>query len=92
MGRGRPKKDKFDDLDSEFKDSVASMDEVAIRSMISTTALDQATLMKAKDDDEDLAEKKALALDAGAVYREGTKHNKLKILFGKRILEDRGKL
>lgn len=85
------KKDPFDALDEEFKDAIVRMDEPGIRDRIATTALDQVTLMGAKDDDIDFQKAKETAKEAGAVYRDGTKINKLKIAFAKRVLEDRGK-
>ncbi len=88
---GRPKKDKFEDLSADFKDSVASMSEVEIRTRISNVALNQVALLNAKENDLDLAEKQEAAKFAGEVYREGSKANKLMIEFCKRVLEDQGK-
>lgn len=88
---GRPKKDKFADLDEDFKNGVAGMDEVSIRRKISEVALNQEALLDAKADDEDFQQKKAIAKEAGAVYREGTKANKLRIAWCKRVLGDKGK-
>ncbi len=85
------KKDPFDALEEEWKDAIARMEESGIRDRIATTALDQATLMGAKDTDIDFQKARETAKEAGAVYRDGTKINKLKIAFAKRVLEDRGK-
>jgi hypothetical protein len=91
----RPKKtgekDPFQDLDEDFRNSIQAMDETDVRRRISDVALDQANLMSAKDEDVDLQKAKEVAKEAGAVYRDGTKANKLKISFCKRVLEDRGK-
>lgn len=91
MGRGRPKKDKFDILDAEFKNAVAGMDEVAIRKKISEIALNQVALLIAKENDQDLAEKKEAYSVAGEVYREGSKMNKVSIEFCRQVLSDKGK-
>lgn len=88
---GRSKKDPFEDLDQDFKDTVAGMNEVEIRQKISSVALNQVALLEAKDNDEDYQQKKEVAKEAGAVYREGTKGNKLRIAFCKRVLGDKGK-
>ncbi len=86
-----PKKEKFAELPEEFKDAVAGMQEAQIRDRIAKVALDQAALMEAKDLDEDLAEKKEIANEAGAIYRDGTKMNKLKVEFCRQVLGDKGK-
>jgi len=94
MPRGRkpgPPKDKFEDLDDDYKSAVAGMDEVAIRERIAKVSLDQASLMEAKELDADLKLKKEVSKEAGAIYREGTKMNKLRIEFARRVLGDKGK-
>ncbi len=85
-------KDPFEDLDREYKSAIESMDEAGIRGRISEIAIAQAQLLDAMDDDLDLAEKKAQAKEAGAIYAEGTKANKLKIKYAKQMLESQGKL
>lgn len=89
-GRGRPRKDKFADLDDEFKDAIAQSSPEDIKKRVAKIALDNEELLRAKEDDEDLAEKLEIAKDAGAVYREGVKANRLRIQFCKRVLEDKG--
>jgi hypothetical protein len=84
-------KDKFKALDSEFKDTIANMSEEEIRATVAKVGLNQVELMKAKEDDQDLAEKKFAASEAGAIYRDGTKFNKLRIEFCHQVLGDRGK-
>ena len=88
---GRSKKDPFEDLDQDFKDTVASMSETEIRQKISSVALNQVALLEAKENDEDYQTKKELASEAGAIYRDGTKMNKIRIAFCKRVLGDKGK-
>lgn len=87
----KEKKDEFADLPVEFKDSLASQDEVEIRKKIAQVALDDEALRMAKDDDQDLHEKKTAAKDAGAQYAEGAKENRLKIKYMRRLLGDKGK-
>jgi len=87
----RPKKDKFADLSEEFKNGVASMDEAGIRAEITKVALAQAANLEAKDADQDLAEKKEAAKEAGAQYREATKANKAKVAWCRQVLSDKGK-
>ncbi len=85
------KKDKFADVPEEFRDAVAGMQEPQIRDRIAKVSLDQAALIEAKGNDQDLAEKKEQAKEAGAIYREGTKLNKLKIEFCRQVLGDKSK-
>jgi hypothetical protein len=85
------KKNKFADVPEEFRDAVAGMNEAQIRDRIAKVALDQAALLEAKADDQDLAEKREQAKEAGAGYREGTKLNKLKIEFCRQVLGDKSK-
>jgi len=86
----RSKKDKFAALDSDFKDAVAQSSPDEIRKRVAQIALDNEALLKAKEEDEDLHEKLEVAKDAGEVYREGTKMNRLRIQFCQRVLEDKG--
>lgn len=85
----RPKKDTFADLDLEEQDKIASLRGDDLVAYVAKVALDQQALMKAKEEDQDLAEKKEAAKDAGAQYRDGTKGNKLRIAFAKRVMDDR---
>jgi hypothetical protein len=87
---GFKKKDKWEDLDEEFKDAVAAMSKDDIRNRIATIAMAQVELMKAKEDDEDLFKCREAAKEAGAIYRDGTKMNKLRIAFAKQVLDDKG--
>lgn len=86
----RPKKDPFEDLDPEFKDALAAMSREEIRNKIASIAIAQSDLLKAKDSDEALQEAKEAAKEAGAIYREGTKMNKLRIAFATQVLQDKG--
>lgn len=87
----RPKKDQFEAIPSEFKDTAAGSDSVTVKSMIAKAAMDDADLRKAMEEDEDLKNAKEQAKIAGEVYREGFKMNRLKIKYLKQVLEDKGK-
>ena len=88
----KQKRDPFEILDDQFKDTIVAMGEDEIRNEIATIALNQEELMIAKKQDQHLQEKKEEAKEAGLVYREGTKFNKLKISYARQVLEDRGKV
>lgn len=88
---GRQKKNKFDDLDADFKSVVENMSDEDIRDRVAQIALDTEELLKAKEDDEDLKEKVQVAKEAGAVYREGVKMNRVRIQYAQMILDSRGK-
>lgn len=88
---GRKKKNKFDDLDADFKSGVESMTDEDIRDKVAQIALDTEELLKAKEDDEDLKEKVQIAKEAGAVYRDGVKMNRVRIQYAQMVLESRGK-
>jgi hypothetical protein len=88
--KGEGPKDPFEELPAEFRDTIAALDRPAIRERIAQIALDQAELMEAKENDEDFQRAREASRDAGAIYREGTKMNKLKITYAKRVLEDKG--
>lgn len=84
-------KDSYAELDSDFKLEVANLDELGIRKRIAAIALNQVALNVAMKEDIDLADRKAAAKEAGLVYKEGTKANKLRIAFCRQVLEDMGK-
>lgn len=88
---GRPRKDPFSLLDDEFKMAIASMSPEQIKNRIAEITLAQIENMKQKEEDQDLAEKKEQAKEAGAQYREATQANKVKVAFCKRVLGDKGK-
>jgi hypothetical protein len=87
----RQKKDPFADLDAEFKEAIPTLTAEEIRDRIAQVALNQESLMAAKKDDEDLAECREQLREASAVYRDGTKMNKLRIAYCKQVLDDMGK-
>lgn len=85
------KKDKYADLDQDFKDTAASLAEAELRDRIATTSLNQAALIDARDKDFDLKDKKEAVKEASAIYREGTKRNKLVIDYLRSMLDAKGK-
>jgi hypothetical protein len=92
MGRPKgPAKGKFDDLNSEFKETVESMSDEDIKKKVSEVALLEHENRAAKDADQDLEEKMAQAKMAGESYREASKQHKLMISYAYVILQSRGK-
>lgn len=91
MPKSFGKKDPFEDLDEDFKTTIEALNEEEVRKRIAQVALDQESLMVAKKADLDLEKAKEVAKEAGAIYRDGTKVNKLKISFARQVLSDRGK-
>lgn len=85
----KEKKDKFADLDEEFKSNVESMDDDALRQEIAKNAIQEMQNQQMKKDDIHLAEMKAQFDEAGEVYKEATKGNKLRMAFANSILEAR---
>jgi predicted neutral ceramidase superfamily lipid hydrolase len=85
-------KDRFEDLDSDYKSAIDSASEEEIRRRISEAALNEAQNQENKKQDQDLKEKKEAAKMAGEQYKEATKSNKLRIGYARSILEARGKL
>lgn len=92
MGRpkgSKNKKDKFESIPSEWRDAVAGGSAEDIRARIAEVALNQEELSKAQENDEDLSNLKEQVKVASEGYRDGTKMNRLKIQFAKRVLEDK---
>lgn len=90
--RGRPKKDIWADLPDEFKALIDGSDESQCRQSLSEIGISQDLLMQAKKDDGDLAEKAAAFKDASAIYRDGSKMNKLKTRYVVERLQAMGKV
>jgi len=87
---GRSKKDPFADLDQDFKDEINAASKEQIRDKIAQISLNDAALEEAKELDLDLAQKKEAAKEAGAVYREGKKMNKLRRKYARIMLGEKG--
>jgi hypothetical protein len=88
--KGRPPKDKFDDLDEEFRAFVLGSDPNLVKQRLAEVVLEHQRLVEARKNDGDLQEKKWAFEEADAVYREGKKLNKLRIEFAREILVARG--
>lgn len=90
----KPKKTKnpFAELPSEFRSAIEGGSDEDIKDVVAKTALDNQVLLEAKEEDLDLKDKLEQAKEAGAVYAEGVKMNKLKIRYAKFILSSRGKM
>lgn len=84
------KKEQFADLSDEYKSAIDAMTRDEIKKRVAEVALENAALMKAKKDDGDLAEKRELYREAGSVYRDAAKQNKLKIEYAKAVLDSKG--
>lgn len=84
-------KDKFAELDGEFKESVESMTDQEILDRVANISLENAQVQAKKKLDLDLKEKAATFAEAGAVYKESAKGAKLRIDYALSILEGRGK-
>jgi len=90
MAKDKAEKDPFIDVPEEFKDAVVGMSVEQIKQRIAQVALDQVVLMQAKKEDGDLLEKRELYKEAGAMYREGTKLNRVKIEYCKQTIDGKG--
>ncbi len=88
---GREPKSKFEDLDKDYMTSIESATDDEIRAKIAQVALNNAALQEAKGEDQQLAELKEQVKEAGAIYREGAKANKLRIEYARYMLDSRGK-
>lgn len=86
----RTKKDLSEQISEDFRDTVERADRDTIKQIICQVTLDQLELMEAQAQDEDYQNLKEQAREAGAIYREGTKANSLKIKYAKQILESKG--
>ena len=86
----KAKKGPYDDLPTEFKDAVAQSSPEDINARIATITKETEALLKARDDDQDYQSKKEALKEAGAVYREGKKANRLKVLYAMQVLADKG--
>lgn len=83
-------KEPFADLSQDFRDEIDRLPREEIRQRIAQVTLDQCELMDAQKDDADYQSLKEQFREAGAVYRDGTKTNKLKIKYAKQVLESKG--
>jgi hypothetical protein len=85
-----PPKDPFADLSEDFRNTVDAQSRDDIKRTICQVTLDQLELDEAQKADEDYQNLKEQFREAGAVYRDGAKMNKLKIQYAKQALEGKG--
>ena len=90
-GRGRPKKNPYDDLPQDFKDTVANLPSPELMDRVAKVAMAEEENRKLMKEDQDLKEKKEAVKEASAGYREATAAHGLQIRYMKEILEGRGK-
>jgi hypothetical protein len=83
-------KDPFADLSEDFRNTVDAQSRDDIKRTICQVTLDQLDLLDAQKDDADYQSLKEQFREAGAIYREGTKANSLKIKYAKQTLEGKG--
>lgn len=83
-------KDPFAYLSEDFRSSVDAQSRDDIKRTICQVTLDQLELEAAQKADEDYQTLKEQFKEAGAIYREGNKMNKLKIQYAKQSLEGKG--
>lgn len=84
------KKDKFSDLPDEFKDAVHGASREEIDHRIAEIAKSTEELLMSQERDVDYQDKKAAFKEAGAIYRDGKKANRLKIQYCLQVLGDKG--
>lgn len=87
---GRPKKDKFEDLDEEFRGFVDGSTPEQIKQRLAEVVLEHQRLVEARKNDQDLQDKKWAYDEADAIYRDGKKMNKLRIEYARMVLVNRG--
>ncbi len=92
MARKFSKKNPFADLDQEYKDNIANMQDEEIKKRVSEIAIAEHENREAKKKDQDLKDKQEAVKFAAAQYVEGTKMNRLRIAYAHFILESRGKV
>lgn len=85
-------KDKFKDLDSDFKDAVAQSSPEEIYRRITDLTNQNEKLNEAKELDNDLQSAKDRYQTALDPYKEQSKDIKLRIRYCIRVLGDKGKL
>lgn len=86
----RPKKNKFDDLPDDFKDAVEQSSTSEIRSRLSEVVLLEMAEKEFMDNDPAVAEAREALDNVLSPYKENLKIYKLKKLYCKRVLDDKG--
>ena len=92
MAKGKtPKKDKYDDLSDEFKGKAEGSSDDQLIDILGEVSKNEELNRRCREDDQDLAEKKAAYDEAAVGYKDATKSNKLKIRYVYDLLRARGK-
>lgn len=81
---------RFKKLDEAWRNDMLGRPAEEVYKVITTTAINDVQLKLAKQFDEDLNRLKEQVKEAGAVYSEGAKQNKLEIEFLIECLRSRG--
>lgn len=89
-GRGRPKKDPFEAVPSEYKDETAGLSVEELNLKLAEVAKNEMENKQAYKEDQQILELKEQLKDASAQYREATEANTAKMLWLKRLVEDKG--
>lgn len=88
--RGRPKKNPFDLLTSEERDTLSSLRDDELRNRIAKAAMDCQALEDAQKLDGDLALHKEVLRCAVEPYREGRKRLRQLVRYSRSVLDGRG--
>lgn len=91
MGRPKgPPKSPWEAVPMEWRDAVMGMSREEIEARIVEVSSNDIELRKLKKEDQALQEAAFAHKEAGAVYREGAKVNRLKIEFAQECLTAKG--
>jgi hypothetical protein len=82
----------LNDFRIEYAKDLNGSDDTKVKEAIATSALDEVSNLKEKDDDVDLTQAKLNLKDANESYSSATKMNKLRVGYAHFILEARGKV
>ena len=88
--KGAKKDKQFSLLDQDTQDEIGALGPEELKSLIARVAMDSMNVKKNREEDQDLAEKKEAAADAGKYYSEALKRNDQRTKFAMRCLSDKG--
>ena len=85
-------KDKYENLDEEFKAKVRAMkDDMEIKKCIGEWVIANAVFQASQEDDEKFQKAKTVYDELGAPYKESAARTKLQVAFCREELKSRGK-
>lgn len=90
-GRGRPRKDEFQDLDEAFKSIAQAADDEALKAIISKNKLGEITAKVAMKMDEDVIRLKGESREATRPYRETISACDTRAKYCAKVASDRGR-